>query len=42
VMIVEPPGDPTARNGFPSCKTIVGLIELRGRLPPFDPVRMRE
>src|SRR5687768_18369885 len=33
-MIIEPPGDPTARNGLPSSSTIVGLIELRGRLPP--------
>src|SRR5215211_736788 len=34
VMIIEPPGDPTARNGRPSARTIVGLIELRGRFPP--------
>jgi hypothetical protein len=33
-MIVEPPGEPTVRNGLPSRRTIVGLIELRGRLPP--------
>src|SRR4029453_15607670 len=33
-MIIEPPGDPTARYGFPFRKTIVGAIELRGRLPP--------
>ena len=33
-MIVEPPGEPSARNGSPSSSTIVGLIELRGRLPP--------
>src|SRR5215211_1059315 len=30
--IVEPPGEPTARNGLPARVTIVGLIELRGRL----------
>ena len=33
VMIVEPPGEPSARNGLPSLSTIVGDIELRGRLP---------
>ena len=33
-MIVEPPGEPSASNGLPSRRTIVGLIELRGRLPP--------
>ena len=33
-MIVEPPGEPTASSGLPSRSTIVGLIELRGRLPP--------
>ncbi len=33
-MIVDPPGEPTARSGSPSRSTIVGLIELRGRLPP--------
>ena len=33
-MIIEPPGEPTARNGRPPSSTIVGLIELRGRLPP--------
>ena len=32
--IVEPPGEPTARNGWPSRVMIVGLIELRGRLSP--------
>ena len=32
-MIVEPPGEPRARNGLPSFSTIVGDIELRGRLP---------
>ncbi len=30
--IVEPPGEPTARKGWPERVTIVGLIELRGRL----------
>ena len=33
VMIVAPPGEPSARNGLPSASTIVGAIELRGRLP---------
>src|SRR5688572_20777762 len=33
-MIVEPPGEPSARYGLPRSRTIVGLIELRGRLPP--------
>src|SRR5829696_3395483 len=33
-MIIVPPGDPTATNGLPFSSTIVGLIELRGRLPP--------
>ena len=31
-MIVEPPGEPTARNGLPFLSTIVGDIEERGRL----------
>ena len=34
VMIVEPPGEPTPSHGRPSRRTIVGAIELRGRLPP--------
>jgi len=34
VMIIDPPGEPTARNGLPCFVTIVGAIELRGRLPP--------
>src|SRR5687767_5557991 len=34
VMIIEPPGEPVARNGSPLLVTIVGAIELRGRLPP--------
>lgn len=34
VMMVEPPGEPSASSGWPSSSTIVGLIELRGRLPP--------
>src|SRR5262249_11222345 len=34
VMIVEPPGEPTARNGLPFLRTIVGAIELRGLFPP--------
>src|SRR5919204_5244265 len=33
-MIVEPPGEPSVRNGLPFFSTIVGDIELRGRLPP--------
>ena len=33
VMIVDPPGDPTARNGRPWRSTIVGEIDERGRLP---------
>lgn len=33
VMMVDPPGLPTARNGAPSSSTVVGLIELRDRLP---------
>ncbi len=32
-MMVEPPGDPTARTGFPPSSTIVGDIDERGRLP---------
>ena len=40
-MIVEPPGEPTARYGLPSRSTIVGAIELRGRLPPSHAVRVR-
>ena len=31
-MIDAPPGEPTARNGLPWRVTIVGAIELRGRL----------
>src|ERR671935_2903730 len=34
VMIVEPPGLPTPRNGCPSWSTIVGAMLERGRLPP--------
>nr|BFE69436.1 hypothetical protein GCM10020092_027370 [Actinoplanes digitatis] len=38
VMIVAPPGEPSARKGLrPSLSTIVGDIELRGRL--FGPGR---
>ena len=33
-MIVDPPGEPIASNGLPPWSTIVGLMELRGRLPP--------
>src|SRR3979411_231880 len=32
-MMVEPPGEPTARNGLPCASTMVGDMELRGRLP---------
>ena len=39
-MIIEPPGEPSATNGLPSRRTIVGLIELRG-LPTLDAVRVR-
>ena len=34
VMIIEPPGEPTASTGRPCRVMIVGAIELRGRLPP--------
>src|SRR5687767_8574338 len=33
-MIIEPPGEPVARNGSPPSITIVGAIDERGRLPP--------
>ena len=33
VMIVAPPGEPTASHGRSSLSTIVGLIDERGRLP---------
>ncbi|MNW51332.1 hypothetical protein D3C74_288160 [compost metagenome] len=33
VMMVEPPGEPMASTGSPSCRTMVGAIEERGRLP---------
>jgi hypothetical protein len=32
-MMVAPPGEPMASTGRPSWKTMVGLIEERGRLP---------
>ena len=32
--IVEPPGEPMVMYGLPSRSTIVGAIELRGRLLP--------
>src|SRR4051794_12488808 len=32
-MMVAPPGEPAATYGLPSLSTIVGEIELRGRLP---------
>ena len=41
VMIEAPPGEPSARNGVPLRRTIVGAIDERGRLPPstlFAPV----
>ena len=31
VMMVVPPGEPTVKNGSPSRKTMVGLVELSGR-----------
>ena len=34
VMIVAPPGEPSASTGLRPAVTIVGLIELRGLLPP--------
>ena len=34
VMIVDPPGEPSARIGSPSLVTIVGLMLLLGRFPP--------
>ena len=34
VMIVAPPGEPSARTGLPLRSTIVGEIDERGRLPP--------
>ena len=45
VIILEPPGEPIARNGSPLSKTIVGVIELNGLLagsislaiPPNNP-----
>ena len=33
VMMVEPPGEPRASTGSPRRVTMVGAIELRGRLP---------
>ena len=39
-MIVDPPGEPSARSGAPSARTIVGAIELRGRLPGAGQVRV--
>ena len=33
VMIVAPPGEPSASHGRPSASRIVGLIDERGRLP---------
>ena len=35
VMIVEPPGEPSASQGSPSLSTMVGEIEERGRLPAW-------
>jgi hypothetical protein len=40
-MIVEPPGEPSARYGGRCASMIVGAIELRGRLPPLGAVGMR-
>ena len=33
VMMREPPGEPTTRNGLPSFAMMVGVIELSMRLP---------
>ena len=33
VIIVDPPGDPIIIKGFPFFKTIVGVIEDKGRFP---------
>ena len=33
VMIVEPPGEPTAKSNLPFFSTIVGDMLERGRLP---------
>src|SRR3954463_4439380 len=41
VMMVAPPGDPTARSGRPLRRTIVGAIEDRGRLRPASWVAPR-
>ncbi|MNI59414.1 hypothetical protein D3C73_1145750 [compost metagenome] len=32
-MMALPPGDPTNMTGLPSRNTMIGAIELRGRLP---------
>ena len=39
VMIVEPPGEPSASTGRPWSKTIVGAMLERGRLPARRRVR---
>ena len=33
VIIVDPPGDPITKDGLPFLRTMVGVIELKGRLP---------
>ncbi len=33
VMIRDPPGVPTTNTGLPSFSTMLGVMELRGRLP---------
>ncbi|CFU10409.1 Uncharacterised protein [Bordetella pertussis] len=32
-MMALPPGEPSASTGLPARNTIMGAIELRGRLP---------
>ena len=39
---VDPPGRAEARNGLPPSSTIVGAIQLRGRLPPSALIRVRD
>lgn len=40
VMMVAPPGDPTASQGAPLRSTIVGLMLDRGRLPGAARIRV--
>ncbi len=32
-MMVDPPGEPSARNGLPSLRMMVGDMDERGRFP---------